>query len=54
MIRPLYVVRPPPQPSPMRRLFASLHEHLIDAIQAGRRDDAYDYARLLAFLGPRL
>lgn len=35
------------------RLFRHIHEHLMDAIQAGRADDAYTYARLLAYLGPR-
>lgn len=43
-----------PQAGVMRRLFRAAHEHLIDAIQAGRSDEAYFYARLLAYLGPRL
>lgn len=35
----------------MTRLFRALHEHLMDAIQAGRDDDAYELARLLAHVG---
>jgi hypothetical protein len=38
----------------MTRVFRRLHECLIDAVQAGRADDAYIYARLLAFIGVRL
>jgi len=37
-----------------RAAFRTLHEHLIDAIQAGRSNDAYAYTRLLAYVGPRL
>ena len=29
------------------------HEHLMDAIQAGRSADAYDFARLLTFFARR-
>jgi hypothetical protein len=38
----------------MSPLFRRLHEHLIDSIQAGRADDAAQYARLLAYIGRRL
>ena len=43
----------PNRPPVMPRLFRALHEHLIDAIQSGRASDAYDLARLLAYVGPR-
>jgi hypothetical protein len=48
------VVRPPPRPSLLRDLFTSVHEHLIDHIQAGRADAAFELARLLASVGRRL
>ena len=38
----------------MRDLFTTVHEHLIDHIQAGRSADAYELARLLAYVGPRV
>jgi len=38
----------------MTTVFRALHEHLVDAIQAGRADEAYDFARLLAYVGRRL
>lgn len=38
---------------PMVALFRALHEHLLDAVQGGRADDAAQYARLLAYVGPR-
>jgi len=38
----------------MSALFRTLHEHLMDAIQAGRADEACQYARILAYIGGRL
>lgn len=32
-----------------RIMLPKIHKRLIDAIQAGRTDDAYAYARLLAW-----
>lgn len=56
MIRPATALAWPRRDdlTPMVVLFRSLHEHLLNAIQGGRAQDAYEYARLLAYLGPRL
>jgi hypothetical protein len=40
--------------TPMVLAFRRCHERLLDAIQGGRSQDAYHYARLVAFLGVRV
>ncbi len=37
-----------------RIMLRRIHEKLMDAIQAGRAEDAYGYARLLAWFAQRV
>ena len=36
------------------KAFRKNHERLMDAIQAGRSTDAYEYARLLSYLARQI
>ncbi len=40
--------------SPADRLFRTIHQRLIDALQSGRSEEAYAYTWLLAYVAPRL